>query len=215
MRRRIQRPEGTRCARECQDPKVRDVPLRTVLTRGSQVPISTSHLEISELMGRVSRAELKLPEIQRGYIWKPPQVAGLLDSLYREYPSGSLLLWQADEDPATREMRISAGSTGPTTPALYLLDGQQRLTSLHRVFTNHEGAQIVFNVETEKFQNQSAATKKDKRWIKVHDVLAGKSRLAMVNELVAALPQMDAETVDQRLAKLQAVTKYRYYLEII
>ena len=43
----------------------------------------------------------------------------------------------------------------------YLIDGQQRLTSLHRVFKGHDDARIVFNVETQRFQRESALTKKD------------------------------------------------------
>src|SRR3712207_5467950 len=117
--------------------------------------ISTAHMPVSELMGKVTRGELRLPEIQRGYVWKPPQVAKLLDSLYHEYPSGSLLLWEADKAPETRSMRTDAGSQPAAQSPLYLLDGQQRLTSLHRVFTGHLHGDVVFNIETEVFQNQS------------------------------------------------------------
>lgn len=38
-------------------------------------------------MEQVSQGALRLPEIQRAYVWKPAQVAGLIDSLYRRYPS--------------------------------------------------------------------------------------------------------------------------------
>lgn len=51
-----------------------------------------THVEIADLVGRVDRGEIKLPEIQRDYVWKPTQVAHLIDSLYRGYPSGSMLL---------------------------------------------------------------------------------------------------------------------------
>src|SRR3954471_19209067 len=142
--------------------------------------ISTAHMPISELMGKVTRGELRLPEIQRGYVWKPPQIAKLLDSLYHEYPSGSLLLWEAEDDPVTRSMRTAAGTQPAAQSALYLLDGQQRLTSLHRVFSNHADADIVFNIETEAFQNQSAATKKDPRWLRVHDLMHGAQMFQLV-----------------------------------
>lgn len=177
--------------------------------------ISTAHMPISELMGKVTRGELRLPEIQRGYVWKPPQIAGLLDSLYREYPSGSLLLWEADEDPETRAMRTGAGAQSPAQAPLYLLDGQQRLTSLHRVFSAHPNADIVFNVETEVFQNQSAATKKDPRWLRVHDLLHGAQVFQMVSAVKDALPHLDEETAYTRITKVNRIKDYRYYLETL
>src|SRR5687767_6386486 len=101
--------------------------------------------EIARLIKDISDGSLKLPEIQRGYVWKPAQVARLVDSMYRGYPSGSLLLWETTEPVAER----SVASEKPVGPAhsksRYLLDGQQRVTSLHRLFTDHPRAQVVFH----------------------------------------------------------------------
>lgn len=177
--------------------------------------ISTAHMSIGELIGKVTRGELRLPEIQRGYVWKPPQVARLLDSLYREYPSGSLLLWEAEEDPETRAMRTAAGVAPPAQSPLYLLDGQQRLTSLHRVFTGHANVDLVFNIETEAFQNQSAATKKDARWLRVHDLLVGAQVFQQVNAVKQALPNIDEETAYSRISRVNRIKDYRYYLETL
>jgi uncharacterized protein with ParB-like and HNH nuclease domain len=44
----------------------------------------------------VERGELQLPEMQRRYVWRAPLLRDLLDSLYRGYPSGSILVWEAD-----------------------------------------------------------------------------------------------------------------------
>jgi len=114
-------------------------------------------------MGEVSRGEIQLPEIQRSYVWKPSQVAKLVDSLYRGYPTGSL---QTAETPRTRDFAINTAPAQPVVQPLYLLDGQQRLTALHRVLGDDPGTQVVFNVETEAFQNQSATTAGDPRWVK-------------------------------------------------
>ena len=43
---------------------------------------------VDELVGVIERRELRLPEMQRRYVWRPTKVRDLLDSLYREYPSG-------------------------------------------------------------------------------------------------------------------------------
>ncbi|MGH9190442.1 MAG: GmrSD restriction endonuclease domain-containing protein [Acidimicrobiales bacterium] len=180
--------------------------------------MKTGTAMIRKLMDQVTHGELRLPEIQRGYVWKPAQVAGLIDSLYRGYPSGSVLLWETNEQVTEKDL-ASAGATGVSMiKPLYLLDGQQRLTSLHRVFTGHERAQVVFNVLTEKFQIESAATKKDVRWVSVHDLLADKvSAFGLVAELQ---PVVDGEGLTQedlfaRLDRVKSISRYTYWLEIL
>ena len=47
---------------------------------------------VRDLVGMIERGELRLPEMQRRYVWRAPRVRDLLDSLYRGYPSGSILV---------------------------------------------------------------------------------------------------------------------------
>src|SRR4051812_7557446 len=92
---------------------------------------------------------LHLPDLQRGFVWSSDRVCALHDSLYRSYPVGALLLWeptwQGDEAPfSTRPWDLcppdpitgrGAGETpGAVQPgSLFVLDGQQRLTSIFRL----------------------------------------------------------------------------------
>src|SRR3954451_12529043 len=130
-----------------------------------------THVSIRALVDRIDHGEIKLPEIQRAYVWKPHQVAHLFDSLYRRYPSGAMLLWRPSDAVAERALQVGPAAHAPVATPLYLLDGQQRLTSLHRVYTDHVDANVVFHVGEERFQIQSAATAKDPRWVRVADVL--------------------------------------------
>jgi hypothetical protein len=180
------------------------------------MPVAKTELEVSELVHRIQRGEIRLPEIQRGYVWKPTQVAKLIESLYRGYPSGSLLFWQTDEAPQTREAAISGPAGKPAVVPLYLLDGQQRVTSLHRVFTDHPQAAIVFNIETEKFQNQSAATAKDPRWIKVYDVLKPEAdHYRLVGELHERNPGILPNEINKRLQKLAVIPGHKFHMEVL
>lgn len=87
---------------------------------------------VRDLVLMVERKELRLPEMQREYVWKGPRVRDLLDSLYRGYPSGVILAWESDEEVATRDFAVGTSETQAIRPLL-LLDGQQRLTSLSAV----------------------------------------------------------------------------------
>jgi hypothetical protein len=84
---------------------------------------------VEELVTMIERGELRLPEMQRRYVWRAPRVRDLLDSLYRGYPSGAILLWETDDDITLQSMAVEQQTSAFKTRRL-LLDGQQRLTSL-------------------------------------------------------------------------------------
>jgi uncharacterized protein with ParB-like and HNH nuclease domain len=68
------------------------------------------NVPIGTLVDMYKRGELRLPEIQRHYVWKATRVRDLLDSLYRGYPSGSILMWETDEPVPTRDFAIAQDS---------------------------------------------------------------------------------------------------------
>jgi hypothetical protein len=176
----------------------------------------TTTADIRGLVDRIDRGEIRLPEIQRGYVWKPPKIAALVDSLYRRYPSGSLLLWETDEEVVERDPAIEGPGAKPLNRPQYLIDGQQRITSLHRVFRGHENARIVFNVESERFQNESAATKKDARWIAVSDLLSeADDTFTLVSRLLERLPEMDSKVLSSRIDRVKKIADYPYFIEIL
>lgn len=92
------------------------------------------NIPIGTLVDMYKRGELRLPEIQRHYVWQATRVRDLLDSLYRGYPSGSILMWETDEPVPTRDFAIAQEATAFAGRKL-LLDGQQRLTSLTAVLS--------------------------------------------------------------------------------
>jgi hypothetical protein len=94
--------------------------------------MSKAEASVEELVGMIERGELRLPEMQRRYVWKSSRVRDLLDSLYRGYPSGAILLWETDEAVPLQEFGVSQ-QQNPFKSTRLLLDGQQRLTSLSAV----------------------------------------------------------------------------------
>lgn len=191
-------------------------PRRSRCAVGKNVePVERTHVAISQLIDRINRGEIKLPEIQRAYVWKPAQVAHLVDSLYRRYPSGAMLLWRPTEEVLERVAAIGPGDHKPVAATQYLLDGQQRLTSLHRVFKRHPDADIVFNVDNERFQVQSAATGRDPRWVRVADVINLDKLSHLRRRICEEVAELDEDEIDDRLGRLRGISKYEYYLEIL
>ena len=94
--------------------------------------MAKAEASVEELVCMIERGELRLPEMQRRYVWRSTRVRDLLDSLYRGYPSGAILLWETDETVPLQEMAVTQ-QTNPYQSTRLLLDGQQRLTSLFAV----------------------------------------------------------------------------------
>lgn len=94
--------------------------------------MAKSEASVEELVSMIERGELRLPEMQRRYVWRSTRVRDLLDSLYRGYPSGAILLWETDEDVPLQDFSVKQ-QANPYKSTRLLLDGQQRLTSLSSV----------------------------------------------------------------------------------
>lgn len=98
--------------------------------------ITPSNPRLASLLSDVSKGNIKIPVFQREYVWDDDQIMSLLDSIYQGYPVGSLLFWSTKE--RLRYERNVGGFQLPETPedypVQYVLDGQQRLTTLYGVF---------------------------------------------------------------------------------
>lgn len=85
-------------------------------------------IKISDLVNRAVEHKWSIPEFQRGFVWKPVQVRDLAESLWLNYPVGSLLIWNSK---AGIQERTAIDSRNP---ADWLVDGQQRSTALCILF---------------------------------------------------------------------------------
>ncbi len=109
---------------------------------------------VEELVGMIQRGELRLPEMQRRYVWQSTRVRDLCDSLYRGYPSGAILLWETDEAVPLQTFAVEQ-QQNPYNNTRLLLDGQQRLTSLSAVIRGEavtvrnrkRPIELLFNLE--------------------------------------------------------------------
>lgn len=109
--------------------------------------MQTINFDISQLLKKIRAGHFLIPQFQRDFTWKEGQTKLLIDSIARNYPIGSLLVLGRNDDvplksrkldanyPPKDDTDISADSFDePTSESYYVLDGQQRLTSIARVF---------------------------------------------------------------------------------
>jgi hypothetical protein len=89
-------------------------------------------LPFANLLNDIEKGTVKVPQFQRQFVWTKLKSAELLDSILKGYPIGTFILWKTRE--TLRSVRNIGGASLPSTPegdfTEYVLDGQQRLTSL-------------------------------------------------------------------------------------
>ena len=94
--------------------------------------VETGTQKLQNLLPEVEGGQIKIPQFQRDFVWGVHQSAELVDSVIRGYPIGSLIYWRTSE--RLREVRNLGRFQFPDANerelVSYVLDGQQRLTSL-------------------------------------------------------------------------------------
>lgn len=83
---------------------------------------STNSLPVSVLISQILSKQIAIPEIQRPFVWKAKQVRDLMDSLYKGYPTGYIIIWQ-NPNIKLKDGSLSVGKK-------IIIDGQQRITAL-------------------------------------------------------------------------------------
>lgn len=224
--------------------------------------MAKTEAKVEELVGMVERGKLRLPEMQRRYVWRSTRVRDLMDSLYRGYPSGAILVWETDEDVPLQEMAV-AQEKAPAGSPLLLLDGQQRLTSLSAVIRGEPvhvrgrktPIELLFNLEhpeklafvtevdedndedeeapdanaadssedelLQRFNSMTFVVSTRKleqlpQWVKVTEVFKSDSDVEFLKRAgVTGFDDPRYEKYSQRLARLRAIRKYIYRIDVL
>ncbi|NMB33041.1 MAG: DUF262 domain-containing protein [Clostridium sp.] len=125
-----------------------------------------SNKTVNTMLSWIDSGEIAIPEIQRPFVWKASKVRDLIDSLYRDFPIGYLIIWQ------NPNVRLKGGDI--SVGKKVIIDGQQRLTALsaalrgNEIFDenyNRKRIIISFNPVENKFDVANPAIKKSSTWI--------------------------------------------------
>jgi len=99
----------------------------------SRVTIKPDSYPYPELISKIEQGVVKIPAFQREFVWSMDKVLFLLDSISRRYPIGTFLFWQTtDFINSLRNIgNLELNKPPQGYPVQYILDGQQRITSLY------------------------------------------------------------------------------------
>ena len=85
--------------------------------------------DVAELLHDVKIGKIGLPDLQRPFVWMDNKVRDLLDSMYKGFPIGYIMLWSAPDN-YERTSHIGTDQKKYPEPQDLVIDGQQRLTAL-------------------------------------------------------------------------------------
>ncbi|MGB9707599.1 MAG: GmrSD restriction endonuclease domain-containing protein [Microgenomates group bacterium] len=165
---------------------------------------------LENLLSWITSKEIAIPEIQRPFVWDSTKVRNLIDSLYKGYPIGYLIIWRSPNI-KLKDGRDSEGKK-------ILIDGQQRIIALTTSILGQEiidknyqkkRIKIAFNPKEEKFEVANPAIEKDKSWIADISVIIKDeiSLLKFLNNYCSQNPDIDPESLEKIISKLKNIIK--------
>src|SRR3989344_1393562 len=121
--------------------------------------IKVDELKLSDIVHEIEHGHLRIPRFQRDFVWERSKVIKLLDSIHKEYPIGSFFIWEADKKYNLFYRNIdelNLPQPDSYTSIRYILDGQQRATSLYAAIkglqiNGTDYSQIRFDFDKEEF----------------------------------------------------------------
>lgn len=93
--------------------------------------------KIDDWYGKIKRAEIKLPRFQRFEAWDRNRICSLVETVVHNLPLGITLILEVGDDEKFISRHLATAPKLRTRIHEHLLDGQQRLTALWRVFQNN------------------------------------------------------------------------------
>lgn len=104
--------------------------------------IDHSTRTLATLVVETNSGQVLLPNFQRSYVWKPDDAKSLAASILLGVPCGSLLLVAGkNTDFATRKVGlVKSALPQPEYPCAFLLDGQQRASTIRALFSDTFGS---------------------------------------------------------------------------
>ncbi|MFN7960192.1 MAG: DUF262 domain-containing protein [Thermoanaerobaculia bacterium] len=165
---------------------------------------------VEDLLQLVAQGQIRVPRFQRGLKWEDKDRVALLDSLYRGFPVGTLLLWRKRAEAGTVKLGRWEREAPTREDALWVVDGQQRITSLADLLLADEapppGRAIRFDLHNRLFAYGQERQCPAPRWLPVSETLDSSRllRWAADKHLVQDKHQFDAALeVGKRLREYQ------------
>ena len=184
------------------------------------MPIETPYKRVLQLIKEAQMGKYALPSFQRQFVWDEDDILDLIDSLINDFPIGVMIFWKThnkDIDPFSKPL-IDTDHQPPEV--LYVIDGQQRLTSLLLLFNNwkitRNGEEITcnpitYNPATGKFY------KGGKKGYDVSELIRAfcLNDIETKNKLTKIIPPGYFKDIEEKLEKIVDYPVSMYIIETL
>jgi hypothetical protein len=187
--------------------------------------MTLSQVTVAEIVKQAVNGDVNIPEFQRNFVWDPEKVKRLAESLYRNYPIGSFLMWDSSE---YSEPRTAQGFPRP----IWIVDGQQRITALclllgqkpywwestedwNRALERYDVMVNILSEEDDRleFALPNPVRRKDPRWVSIREVLSTgnvENLTSLAQQITTSIKgQFDAELFGKVHARLHQLWRIR------
>lgn len=90
----------------------------------------SNDISVSDILSSIAKADVQLPDFQRGWVWDDYRIRALIASISNSYPVGAVMFLEYGGDNVRFKYRTFTGVDTSSKPDKLVLDGQQRLTSI-------------------------------------------------------------------------------------
>ena len=163
---------------------------------------------VKDILSWVQSNEIAIPEIQRPFVWSSIKVRDLMDSIYKGFPVGYIIVWR------NPSVRLKDG--GLSSGKKIVIDGQQRITALRAAILGENvldqeyrkiRIKIAFNPIEEKFETLTPAIERDATWISdISEFLKKEGGVfALVEEYQKQNPKVDLKKIQTNIDRLYSI----------
>ena len=162
-------------------------------------------MKIYEILDSIDKYQLFVPAFQREYVWKRKDAKNLIDSLIKDYPTGTMLTWTTNDPPELKGKHKYDSRQGSVK---IILDGQQRITTLYMLMRGeippyYELEEITndirglrVNVETLELEYyKKTIMENDPSWVDITEIFKSNIRFRDVTNKLEEL--QDGERLDK------------------
>jgi len=185
-------------------------------------------MKINQIIDKINEHHLFVPAFQREYVWKKKDAKNLIDSLIKDYPTGTMLTWETTKPPELKGEYVYETSKGAVK---LILDGQQRITTLYLLMTGkippyytqkdiiQDVRGLHVNVETLNLEYyKKTIMEHDPLWINITEIFKGNVRTRdVVDQLERKnngerIPRARENKIDDNIEAIKRI-KERDFLE--
>ena len=98
--------------------------------------IIVQELKINRLQKQLEKYIFAIPKFQRDFVWNIKKAVQLVDSIYNNYPIGTIMIWDSPKKNSfsLNHELTALPSYNPKNQRIYfIIDGQQRLSVIYRI----------------------------------------------------------------------------------